>query len=1536
MKKRKGVPKTQASGKETKPADENSWRAELEAITINDDNWWCIVTMMVETTTEHSRCVSLFNTAAEEGKRKAIYSLSCRQMLASVKMLSKPSPDKCPTIQGVCHYASKLLSDENVVIPAWLVAQIIKLLIYRIKEETIGIVKRMADLEQEIDEEYRIMQTVADWGQPGTKSFNAEKLNNKAITRLRKRGEEWRDMVYVDDAPLNGPNLYIILSGFHDPDLPEYLINAGVPLSFIMRIKRSNRDLVRLAEYRTIQEFEKTRNMYRFSVYNSSIFDLFRFWSTIETRMMDPEAHPALLDVAILLFRPPELPEIFHDDEYEHLKKDLYDQVSYFMYDLYDLYRQHRNYLKSMRIETAVVDDAERKCATETYKALLDAVPQECISLPLILFAILAQIDANDRGNLIEGAIIGTDAPNGQQVKTDTQEELKATKDHGTIVEETLRTLNSKYNLDQTDSNSGEKEPITHIELVLREDALTEITRFFDDCTNSLVLDPTDFVENILRIFWHPKIMDFHKEHKITKKNRDEYVRHIDKIRRHLDIIASSEEVVHCLHVLMFDKMIFESSRDLIRPVDSSLEEDKTTSFLSINQPPSLTRRSKSVPNFTFKDERIQFYSDGNIEYGKSLPFLVDCAPLFMIIDPRELLVPGYLEENVFSLKYKYTDGLNELNDVELLPKSVFLQRVQRCLSKYDSYSIVYFEPTDSVLLHFHDEWKADGVHEEERMCSIRTPVRLRDFCEHVVPEEQDWIRREEEMYRLLTSESLKRLMKRATELSDEKLLFTDEDFILPWSLKAEDLAKRKADPDLLSAIDETSEESEMERGGKKKSVKKKKLKDTKSNVDDASSRISKKSRSYHTIQEEASYEFIGYDLGRLRVHVRNRKTVFLSADGARVKVEMDDWLYKNKDVRITVTIQDYSLYLFHRINNPKIAEVFHLTSPLGIVLAFEKLSKLGDTESPSFTSNWSNRGFDFRGSWPSGLLIEPVIGDSEENPFYIRQSYIRNSCSSATGIREVCRKFLRNGTVLKYLDDGRVIVLRPNGDIVTCIAFEQLQDNENKKTDDEISFENGIHNEFFYLILFVPRVQLDRDSVQPMTDATVRVSRYTVVNYNGRQYEVLDDLVVSEDHRLLVRTASDYEVDEKFTRRGDGTDMLLNSNGELIVGFPDGTRIMTGYTVEKEPVMCDWTEEEIVRFFGTRGTEEDDYAEGSFSNLKFYGEASVGAPEYDDIGEILIADSFVSVLLTCRAEHKNYATVFYDQSAVSCTLSMPDDLRVSISRRGHYKVSMADGVNLKEYKVRPTNFDRTDLIRSTYAIPYDWLFPFGRNGNGIWKNTHDLPFLCENDKTVPKLLEIRVLYGFKKSGENAVINIQRALGRYWMSLVSGSCDPATPTDSADTQKDTEEIFDSLEHDLCDLSLGIKKTIDATTYRYGLSKRWEEPGARTKEPRKSIEFNELLRQKAAKREELQWYKWCFKEKFYLPYFQNITGACFLWVLECVENAPKISLANHSLGEHDRYSQIQESEEELHNTESDVASDQLMPEAMKRWMNCCDG
>lgn len=125
-----------------------------------------------------------------------------------------------------------------------------------------------------------------------------------------------------------------------------------------------------------------------------------------------------------------------------------------------------------------------------------------------------------------------------------------------------------------------------------------------------------------------------------------------------------------------------------------------------------------------------------------------------------------------------------------------------------------------------------------------------------------------------------------------------------------------------------------------------------------------------------------------------------------------------------------------------------------------------------------------------------------------------------------------------------------------------------------------------------------------------------------------------------------------------------------------DGTCIITGYTIEEQPVICEWSENELQRYFRYDGR----------INVASSTESTFSPAQYVDyrgkLTGVSISDGFVSILLTFRMEHKDYATVSYDQSAVGCTLSMPDNLCVSISGEGHYEVSMGDKVNLKVIEV--------------------------------------------------------------------------------------------------------------------------------------------------------------------------------------------------------------------------------------------------------------
>lgn len=96
--------------------------------------------------------------------------------------------------------------------------------------------------------------------------------------------------------------------------------------------------------------------------------------------------------------------------------------------------------------------------------------------------------------------------------------------------------------------------------------------------------------------------------------------------------------------------------------------------------------------------------------------------------------------------------------------------------------------------------------------------------------------------------------------------------------------------------------------------------------------------------------------------------------------------------------------------------------------------------------------------SWPTGLTIESVIGDGPENPYYIRQLYLPNGHADSKEDREICRKFLRNGTVLKYLSDGSITVFRSNGVIVNCTAFKKAEVKQQENHDDRTGVLKNEH----------------------------------------------------------------------------------------------------------------------------------------------------------------------------------------------------------------------------------------------------------------------------------------------------------------------------------------------------------------------------------------------------------------------------------------------------------------------------------------------
>lgn len=922
--------------------NQGPWCVALESIFINDNHWWSIVTMMVETIVDDSRYICLFNEAADKEKQRCLYSLSYQKAIITVKTLSKQDPEKCPVIQSICHYANMILNENNGNLSTWLMARIIKYLIYRVKIESQSIVR-----PEKVD------------------NSETEHLNGKTNTRLRKRGKELRDFVHTDDVLSDGPDLYVILSGFHDPDLPVELLSVGVPLTCILEIKSSEERHIVYHEMKE-KDLMLQKEPYLFGDYCISENELFEFWTVTHERLTNPLAYPIYSDVAILTFCPSVLPDSsFITTEKESLMRDIYDRISLILRHLYDLYRQHANYLKSMRLEKAIVSTRGETADIKIYEDVLSDIPNEYINIPLILCAMLLQVETNLAKPSDECPLVNS---NAEFSDIDTRYENTFTtviteRDPKCTVQDKLKLLDFKYELcdiEYIDSTNRSSQP-SDIKLIPYGDTLKSIARRF------LNHKSINLIDAVLHIIRNPRIINMWRDHKVlTESKANMYFCHIDNIARSYSRkrAISRDEVVHYLHLLMFDTLIFSENKHnkearLMQSLKSELQYVRPTVKRTYSMP-DLTSLTTSTSTSSLRRSR----SDAEINYGKSVAALTECPLLFALTDTRETLLSGYLYENVFEKTSSDRSTIEEYEDVELLSDRVFLQTAYECFQSFDRLVATYFEPTDSVLLYFSNNNEVDTMSEETRLSSIRTPVRLREFCKYIAHEEKNWIKREQESCQSNRTDLTGRFMKRSVEMEDDAIIFDNECFVLRDSLKAHRL-KMSLNYDMRKKI---SEETKKSDGATGEDIKEKKTTGQKRNetamvsnsdrerangrvtsgrtsmtekkldsmIDDVDTSFLpvKKILSSRCVERSESYDFVGYDLGNIRVQVSHRSKKFLLRDDTSVRVELEDWLYGDLDLRIAVTLQDCTLRLSSGVSC-RSADTFHLITKRGIVLGF-------------------------------------------------------------------------------------------------------------------------------------------------------------------------------------------------------------------------------------------------------------------------------------------------------------------------------------------------------------------------------------------------------------------------------------------------------------------------------------------------------------------------------------------------------------------------------------------------------------------------
>ncbi|XP_074044657.1 sperm-associated antigen 17 isoform X2 [Macrotis lagotis] len=459
-----------------------AWEPALIAAPFNQADWKGCINFVVGNRIEDNLLINALSLAVEVPQRKLFSLVSWDNILSQIKgpLLSQPSKGKKHSIEIPLYYevisAAKAIMNAGEKLTQPLIGKLIKyqLLNLKQKDEQRRAVEKKA-LEEKLKAEKEkeklkakppAKEKKAGKGKPKGKDQGDSGHSIKKENALKRRGEEEKIKVYIDDEPDDGAQHYFIITGFHNPQLLAIMTELGVPVSNVIKMTSENseplkaylelltqqREALLLAENPTtaLKEIEEEKLKQE-----KEIKDLEIFWKYLEPILNNGKPETNLFDTARLeqVVKEEFLPVDWSDqDILLDFGTELFEVIACLIYDSLDWRRQHQNYLENMKLinvpqvpgdrhqdsawppegasassapispkkKTQTEDSQQTRdscLATEVdmryYNDLMEQIPEEFISVPLILNGILEQIEATENDILPPSSIPPTPREDG-------------------------------------------------------------------------------------------------------------------------------------------------------------------------------------------------------------------------------------------------------------------------------------------------------------------------------------------------------------------------------------------------------------------------------------------------------------------------------------------------------------------------------------------------------------------------------------------------------------------------------------------------------------------------------------------------------------------------------------------------------------------------------------------------------------------------------------------------------------------------------------------------------------------------------------------------------------------------------------------------------------------------------------------------------------------------------------------------------------------------------------------------------------------
>lgn len=437
------------------PAGGGKWDQVLSSSAFQEESWNPCVTWVVGRQAEDSKHIEALNVIVQTGTRKLFSVVTKELLFTDVRELGDPKNKKVketPANSEICE-ACKPYVDTGEPIPVPLLAKLIKWKLMAIKAadlkrrdaELKGIKQIIQSVPEAANEKKKGAKDAKDAGKERAKSpkkggkKTPEPQAAKDGSKLRKRGEEDSDNKYIDDEPEDGSSHYILVTGFHDPRLFQFLEEIRVNVDSVICIgSQDYTPLKRPLPPEAGPPAEQTEDARKFEELKT---ELRLFWTDLLPLLQRLPDSSSLHDIARLDYEVKALmvPSDPMDTEMRvQYSTSLFDDIAVMIYDLLDARRLYRTYLENLNLtkvpvygveETAAVAPVPPPTPGQTgapgvtggaeagavtiipeqrvppppvdmryYNDLMNTVPQESVSVPLILHCMLEQITANEEG----------------------------------------------------------------------------------------------------------------------------------------------------------------------------------------------------------------------------------------------------------------------------------------------------------------------------------------------------------------------------------------------------------------------------------------------------------------------------------------------------------------------------------------------------------------------------------------------------------------------------------------------------------------------------------------------------------------------------------------------------------------------------------------------------------------------------------------------------------------------------------------------------------------------------------------------------------------------------------------------------------------------------------------------------------------------------------------------------------------------------------------------------------------------------------